>query len=54
LDFKLFSLAEQSEIIRILGSLFAKEQQANKAAKGILERIDIIKKPSSPVPSAAY
>lgn len=35
---------EQCEIVRILDNLLAKEQQANEAAEGVLEQIDLIKK----------
>lgn len=35
---------ERSEIIRILDDLLAKEQQAEDAAEGVLEQIDLIKK----------
>ena len=42
------SVPEQTEIVRILDDLLAKEQQAKDAAEGVLEQIDLIKKPSSP------
>ena len=35
---------EQAEIVRILDSLFAKEQQAKKVAEAVLEKIDLLKK----------
>lgn len=35
---------EQAEIVRILGDLLAKEEQAKEAAEGVLEQIDLIKK----------
>ena len=35
---------EQSEIVRILDDLLAKERQAKEAAEGVLEQIDLIKK----------
>ena len=35
---------EQTEIIRMLDGLLAKEQQAKEAAAGVLEQIDLIKK----------
>lgn len=35
---------EQEEIVRILDSLFAKEQQAKEAAEAVLEKIDLLKK----------
>ena len=35
---------EQSEIVRILDDLFAKEQQAKEAAEAVLEKIDLMKK----------
>lgn len=35
---------EQAEIVRILDSLFAKEQQAKEAAEAVLEKIDLMKK----------
>lgn len=38
------SVSEQTEIIRILDDLLAKEQQAKEAAEGVLEQIDLIKK----------
>lgn len=37
-------LIEQTEIVRILDDLLAKEQQAKEAAEGVLEQIDLIKK----------
>lgn len=40
----LVGLAEQTEIVRILDSLFAKEQQAKEAAEAVLEKIDLLKK----------
>ena len=38
------SALEQTEIVRILDNLLAKEQQAKEAAEGVLEQIDLIKK----------
>lgn len=38
------SVEEQIEIIRILDSLFAKEQQAKEASEVVLEKIDLLKK----------
>lgn len=38
------SVPEQVEIVRILDSLLAKEQQAKEAAEGVLEQINLIKK----------
>ena len=35
---------EQTEIVRILDSLFPKEQQAKEAAEAVLEKIDLLKK----------
>lgn len=35
---------EQDEVVRILDSLFAKEQQAKEAAEAVLEKIDLMKK----------
>ena len=35
---------EQTEIVRILDDLLAKEQQAKEAAEGVLDQIDLIKK----------
>ena len=35
---------EQMEIVRILDSLFSKEQQAKEAAEAVLEKIDLLKK----------
>ena len=37
-------LSEQQEIVHILDSLFAKEQQAKEAAEAVLEKIDLLKK----------
>lgn len=42
-------LREQTEIVRILDDLLAKEQQAKEAAEAVLEQIDLMKNPSSPV-----
>ena len=38
------TVEEQTEIVRILDSLFAKEQQAKEAAETVLEKIDLLKK----------
>lgn len=38
------SISEQTEIVRILDDLLAKEQQAKEAAEGVLEQIDLMKK----------
>ena len=38
------SVVEQHEIVSILDSLFAKEQQAKEAAETVLEKIDLLKK----------
>lgn len=38
------SIPEQNEIVRILDSLFAKEQQGKEAAEAVLEKIDLLKK----------
>ena len=38
------SVSEQTEIVRILDSLFTKEQQAKEAAEAVLEKIDLLKK----------
>lgn len=38
------SIEEQTEIVRFLDDLLAKEQQAKEAAEGVLEQIDLIKK----------
>ena len=38
------TLNEQQEIVCILDSLFAKEQQAKEAAEAVLEKIDLLKK----------
>jgi type I restriction enzyme S subunit len=38
------SRPEQAEIVRILDSLLAKEQQAKEAAEAVLEKIDLLKK----------
>lgn len=40
----LVGLAEQTEIVRILDNLFAKEHQAKEAAEAVLEKIDLLKK----------
>lgn len=37
-------LREQTEIVRILDDLLAKEQQAKEAAEAVLEQIDLMKK----------
>ena len=37
-------IAEQTEIVRILDDLFAKEQQAKEAAEAVLKKIDLMKK----------
>lgn len=37
-------ISEQTEIVRILDDLLAKEQQAKEAAEGVLEQVDLIKK----------
>ena len=37
-------LDEETEIVRLLDDLLAKEQQAKEAAEGVLEQIDLIKK----------
>lgn len=42
--FAMPNIEEQTEIIRILDDLFAKEQQVKKAAEAVLEQIDLIKK----------
>ena len=44
LPIRLPILEEQREIVRILDSLFAKEQQAKEAAEAVLEKIDLLKK----------
>lgn len=38
------SVPEQTEIVRILDSLFTKEQQAKEAAEAVLEQINLLKK----------
>lgn len=38
------TVEEQTEIVHILDSLFAKEQQAKEAAEAVLEKIDLLKK----------
>lgn len=43
-DINIPSALEQTEIVRILDNLLAKEQQAKEAAEGVLEQIDLIKK----------
>ena len=37
-------VSEQTEIVRLLDDLLAKEQQAKESAEGVLEQIDLIKK----------
>ena len=44
MEFPLSLFEEQQEIVRILDSLFAKEQQAKEAAEAVLEKIDLLKK----------
>ena len=44
MDFLCPSPEEQLEIVSILDSLFAKEQQAKEAAEAVLEKIDLLKK----------
>ena len=44
LKFNCASANEQTEIVRILHDLLAKEQQTKEAAEGVLEQIDLIKK----------
>ena len=39
-----FEVKEQQEIVRIVDSLLAKEQQAKEAAEAVLEQIDLVKK----------
>lgn len=38
------SIPEQNEIVRILDSIFAKEQQAKESAEAVLEKINLLKK----------
>lgn len=44
IDVPIVHIEEQTEIVRILDSLFAKEQQAREAAEAVLEKIDLLKK----------
>ena len=44
ISIKTAPIDEQEEIVRILYSLFAKEQQAKEAAEAVLEKIDLLKK----------
>ena len=44
LTIALCSEPEQKEVVRILDSLLAKEQQAKEAAEAVLEKIDLLKK----------
>lgn len=44
LPIRIPKLVEQREIVRILDSLFAKEQRAKEAAEAMLEKIDLLKK----------
>lgn len=43
-EFPIPKLEEQKEIVRILGDLLAKEEQAKEVAEGVLEQIVLIKK----------
>lgn len=43
-EFPIPELNEQTEIVHILDSFFAKEQQAKEASETVLEQIDLIKK----------
>ena len=43
-SFKVPSLAEQAEIIRILDNIFTKEKQAKEAAEAVLEQVNLMKK----------
>ena len=43
-EFSVPTLDEQTEIVRILDSLFTNEQQAKEAAEVVLEQIDLLKK----------
>ena len=36
-------MMEQTEIVRILDDLLAKEQQAKEAAEAVLEKLDLLK-----------
>lgn len=44
LTLQICSLDEQTEIVRILNNILAKERQAKEAAQGVLDQIDLIKK----------
>ena len=44
MEIHLPTIEEQTEIVRILDSLFTKEQQAKEAAEAVLEKIDLLKK----------
>lgn len=44
ISIKIAPIDEQAEIVRILDSLFSKEQQAKEAAEAVLEKIDLLKK----------
>ena len=44
LNFNYTIIEEQTEIVRILDDLLAKEQQAKEAAENVLEQIELIKK----------
>ena len=44
IEFECASRLEQEEIVRILDSLLAKEQQAREAAEGVLEQIGLMRK----------
>lgn len=43
-EFKMPSIEEQIEIVRILDGMFAKEQQVKETVEAVLEQIDLIKK----------
>ncbi len=43
-EIQVASKGEQSEIVRILDNLLAKEEQAKEAAEAVLEQIDLLKK----------
>ena len=43
-EFLVPTLEEQKEIVRILDSLFTKEQQAKEAAEAVLEKIELLRK----------
>lgn len=46
------SLPEQDEIVHIINEMMDKDQQSKEAAEAVLDQIDLMKNPFSPVPFA--